>query len=88
MLVEFKLYHTLATLRIAIQWLPLWAINPCSSAISDWFTDWASNGTVEILNYWRAFDSTWIEKLPSPATLLDGCWKKAAFSPASNCLSS
>jgi len=30
MFVELRLYHTLATFLIAIQWLPLCAINPCS----------------------------------------------------------
>lgn len=28
MLVELRLYQTLFTLRIAIQWSPLWQINP------------------------------------------------------------
>lgn len=28
MLVEFKLYHTSKTFLIAIQWSPLWQMNP------------------------------------------------------------
>ena len=31
MFVEFKLYQTLSTLRMAIQWFPLCAKNPSSS---------------------------------------------------------
>ena len=89
MLVEFKLYHTLETLRMAIQWLPLWAMKPCSPVmfVEDTLLD--KIGVVVMFeNCYRALDNTWMEKFPSPATFEDGWAKNCEFSPDKSCLSS
>lgn len=62
MFVEFKLYQTLAILRIAIQWLPLWAMNPCSFVKLLLLTSDEPIGVVVMLpTYCSAFESTCIE---------------------------
>ena len=63
MLVELRLYQTLATLRIPIQWLPLWAMKPYSCVMSDcWLTELEPIGVVSMFpNCCRALESTWIE---------------------------